>query len=100
MPAFDFSIALSPNLDKAKEAFRRIVADGHRAGDVIGNIRANFKTDGRDRVRFDFNELIEEATLLCGADLQKHRVAVQVVPDNSFPKSGETGSSCSRCYSI
>ena len=33
----------TPNLDKAKEAFRRITADGHRAGDVIGNIRANLQ---------------------------------------------------------
>jgi signal transduction histidine kinase len=76
----------SPNLDKAKDAFRRIAADGHRAGDVIGSIRANFKTDGRDRVRFDFNELIEEATLLCGGDLQKHRVALRVVPDDKLPQ--------------
>ncbi len=76
----------SPNLDKAKDAFRRIAADGHRAGDVICSIRANFKTDGRDRVRFDFNELIEEATLLCGGDLQKHRVALRVVPDDKLPQ--------------
>ncbi|MBC7817698.1 MAG: MASE4 domain-containing protein, partial [Planctomycetaceae bacterium] len=32
-----------PNLDRAKEAFRRIVTDGHRAGAVVENIRANFK---------------------------------------------------------
>ncbi len=36
-----------PNLDKAKEAFKRIVADGHRAGEVVGSIRANFKSDAR-----------------------------------------------------
>src|SRR4029453_8018753 len=30
----------SPNLARAKEAFERIVADGHRAGDLVGNIRA------------------------------------------------------------
>ena len=77
---------ISPNLDKAKEAFRRIAADGHRAGDVIGNIRANFKTDGRDRASFDFNELIMEASLLCDSDLQKHRVTLQVVPDNKLPQ--------------
>src|SRR4051794_11900269 len=32
-----------PDLDEAKEAFKQIVADGHRAGAVIGNIRALFK---------------------------------------------------------
>ena len=34
-----------PNLDRAKEAFKRIAADGHRAGEVVGSIRANFKSD-------------------------------------------------------
>ena len=27
-----------PNLDRAKEAFKRIVADGHRAGAMVGSI--------------------------------------------------------------
>jgi signal transduction histidine kinase len=75
----------APNLDKAKEAFRRIVADGHRAGDVIGSIRANFKTDVRDRTVFDLNELIEEALALGRGDLQKHRIVVQVEPNNQLP---------------
>ena len=39
----------SPNLDKAMEAFKRITADGHRAGAVVGSIRANFKSDVRDQ---------------------------------------------------
>jgi signal transduction histidine kinase len=68
----------APNLDKAKEAFRRIVADGHRAGDVIGSIRANFRSDVRDRTTFDFNVLIGEALTLGRGDLQTHRIAVQV----------------------
>jgi signal transduction histidine kinase len=76
----------APNLDKAKEAFRRIVADGHRAGDVIGSIRANFKTDVRDRITFDLNELIEEALILCRRDLQKHRIALQVEPNKLLPQ--------------
>jgi signal transduction histidine kinase len=75
----------APNLDKAKEAFRRIVADGHRAGDVIGSIRANFKTDVRDRTVFDLNELIEEALALGRGELQKHRIVVQVEPNNQLP---------------
>jgi signal transduction histidine kinase len=75
----------APNLDKAKEAFRRIVSDGHRAGGVIGSIRANFKTDVRDRVMFDLNELIEEAIALGRGDLQKHRIAVELEPNNQLP---------------
>jgi signal transduction histidine kinase len=67
----------APNLDRAKEAFRRIVADGHRAGDVIGSIRANFKSDVRERVTFDLNELIDEAIALGQGELEKHRITVQ-----------------------
>ena len=75
-----------PNLDKAKEAFRRIVADGHRAGDVIGSIRANFKTDVRDQITFDLNELIDEALILGRGDLQKHLIVVQVEPNSRLPQ--------------
>jgi signal transduction histidine kinase len=76
----------APNLDRAKEAFRRIVADGHRAGDVIGSIRANFRTDLRDRTAFDFNELIQEALALGRDDLQKHRIAVLAEPNSELPE--------------
>ena len=75
-----------PNLDKAKEAFKRIVADGHRAGEVVGSIRANFKSDVRDRTAFDLNELIQEALALGRGDLQKHRIVVQAEPNRQLPE--------------
>ena len=75
-----------PNLDKAKEAFKRIVADGHRAGEVVGSIRANFKSDVRDRTAFDINELIQEALALGSADLQKHRIVVRAEPNKQLPE--------------
>ena len=33
----------TPNLDEARAALNRIVKDGHRAGDIIGSIRAIFR---------------------------------------------------------
>jgi signal transduction histidine kinase len=74
-----------PNLDKAKEAFKRIVADGHRAGALVGNIRANFKTDVQQRTSFDVNELIREALALARDDLQKHEVLVHAEPGAQLP---------------
>src|SRR5262249_4837000 len=62
-----------PDLDEAKAAFKQIVADGHRAGAVIGSIRAIFKRDGRSRISLDINDLIGEALALLRGDLQKHR---------------------------
>ena len=75
----------SPNFDKAKEAFKRIVADGHRAGDLVGEIRANFKSDVKDRTSFDLNELVHEALALGAGELQKHRVVVQLQPSAHVP---------------
>jgi signal transduction histidine kinase len=75
-----------PNLDKAREAFRRIVADGHRAGAVVASIRANFRNDVRDRTRLDVNELIQEALALGRRDLQKHRIRVQVEANKQLPE--------------
>jgi signal transduction histidine kinase len=74
-----------PNLDRAKEAFKRIVADGHRAGALIGNIRANFKSDVRDKISFDLDELTRETLALAHGDLQKCRILVQAEPNRNLP---------------
>ncbi len=67
----------TPNLDKAKEAFHNIAADGHRAGAVIANLRANFKAESEESTAFDLNDLIQEALALEHGDLLQHRVVVQ-----------------------
>jgi len=76
----------TPNLDKAMQAFRNIAADGHRAGAVVANIRANFKTDVQERTSFDVNELIQEALVLGHEDLQRQAVVVQVEPNRQLPE--------------
>jgi signal transduction histidine kinase len=76
----------SPNLDKAKEAFRHIVTDGHRAGAVVGNIRANFKSDVQETSSFDLNVLIQEALALGRGELQKHAILVQAEPNGQLPE--------------
>ena len=74
-----------PNLDKAKEAFKRIVADGHRAGTLVGNIRANFKSDVREKIPFDLDQLTRETLALARAELQKHGILVRVEPNGQLP---------------
>ena len=75
-----------PDLDEAKAAFKKIVADGHRAGAVIGSIRAIFKKDVRNRTSLDVNDLIGEALSLVRGDLQKHRIVVQAEPNEQLPR--------------
>lgn len=75
-----------PNLDRAKEAFKRIAADGHRAGAVVESIRANFRNDVPTRTSLDVNELIQQALALERGDLQKHRIVVQAEPNEHLPE--------------
>src|SRR5215212_7574307 len=82
---FRFLDRSTPNLDRAKQAFKRIATDGHRAGVVVEGIRANFKTDDRTRTSLDVNELIEEALTLERGDLQKHRILVQAETAGYLP---------------
>src|SRR5262245_47289027 len=75
-----------PNVDKAKEAFKQIAADGHRAGAMVGSIRANFKNDVRDQGSLDLNDLIQETLVLGRGDLQRHRILVQAEPNQELPE--------------
>ena len=83
---FRFLDRSTPNVDRAKEAFKLIAADGHRAGEVVENIRANFRNDVRTRTSLDVNELIREALSLERGDLEKHRILVQAEPNQGLPE--------------
>ena len=75
-----------PDLDEAKEAFKQIVADGHRAGAVIGSIRTFFKNEGRSRASLDLNDLIAETLALVREDLQKYQILVESELDEHLPQ--------------
>jgi len=75
----------APNVERAKEAFRRIAADGHRAGELVASIRANFRSDVTERTSFNLNELIQQALALGGSELQRHRVVVAAEPNWHVP---------------
>jgi C4-dicarboxylate-specific signal transduction histidine kinase len=75
----------SPNVDEAREAVRRIVRDGKRAGDIITRIRALATKKAAEKERLDMNEAIREVMALAGDELRKNRVAVRTefAPDLS-----------------
>ncbi|MGY4313570.1 signal transduction histidine kinase [Bradyrhizobium sp. JR3.5] len=76
----------SPELERAKEQFSEIAADGRRAGAVMDGIRANFKKDARIRAWLDVNLLIEETLTLVHGDLQQHRILVRTEPHAELPQ--------------
>ena len=83
---FRFLDRSTPNLDRAKEAFKRVVADGHRAGAMVDSIRANFRNDEWTKTSLDVNELIRNALALERGDLQKNRILVQAEPNKQLPE--------------
>ena len=75
-----------PNLDRAKESFKQVVEDGHRAAEIVGNIRAVFRKDVRSKAQLDVNDLVREALALERGDLQKNRIQVEAVPNPQLPE--------------
>jgi signal transduction histidine kinase/ABC-type uncharacterized transport system substrate-binding protein len=68
---------MTPNFDEARSAFQRIVADGHRAGQVLGSVRAMFEKDNGKREQVDLNAVIREVLALLEGELRAHQVIVQ-----------------------
>ena len=80
----------SPNLEEAREAVRRIVRDGKRAGDVIARIRALATKTATAKERLDLNEAVREVVAFAGDQLRKNRVAVRTeLAADLLPVSGD-----------
>ena len=69
--------APTPNLDEAREAVRRIIRDGHRAGDVIQRVRALLKKTGPQKAWLDINDVIQEVLTLAHSEVGRHRVSLR-----------------------
>lgn len=65
-----------PEVEEARNALRRIVSDGHRAGDVIQSIRAMARREGAGRGPVDVNAIIEEVVILTYGEARVQRVSV------------------------
>jgi signal transduction histidine kinase len=66
-----------PNLDEVQAALERIVRDGHRANEVIANVRAIFGNDRREKARVNVNTLIGEVLGLIREELESRRISVR-----------------------
>jgi len=65
---------VSPDLDEAREAIRRITRDGKRAGNVISQMRSLFKKTGTAKDQLDLNEVIEEVVILTESEARRNQV--------------------------
>ena len=87
-----------PNLDEAREAARRIVRDGKRAGEVITRIRALTKRASTPRERLDLNETIRDVLVLVADKAKREDVSIRTdFADDVFPVLRRPGSVAAGC---
>ena len=63
--------AEKPDLDKVRAALGQIENAGHRASDIITNVKSMFKRDTQDRAEIDINKLIWTVMGLVYIDLRR-----------------------------
>jgi C4-dicarboxylate-specific signal transduction histidine kinase len=77
----------TPDLEEARGALTRAVADGHRANQIIESVRAMFKQTPQPKILLDVNDLVREVLTLTRSEIQRHRVAVQTQLTDGIPKT-------------
>jgi C4-dicarboxylate-specific signal transduction histidine kinase len=75
----------SPDLDEARDALARIVRDGHRAGEVIGKVRALLKKTPTVAGRVDLNGLARDSTTLLQGELRRHQIILKTELADDLP---------------
>jgi len=79
-----------PDIEEAREAARRIVRDGKRAGEIIARIRAMTKRTVTPIEELDLNETIREVLALVGDEAKRKSVTIRTrFADDLSPVSGD-----------
>jgi signal transduction histidine kinase len=75
----------NPDIERAQDALDQVVVAGHRADDVITNVRAMFGKDTEERNPADLNKLLRTVLGLVYIDLRKHSIETQVNLSEQLP---------------
>ncbi len=73
------------NLEEARQCAEFVIADGHRAGEIIGRIRALAKKAPPRKDRVDVNETIREVIALARSEVQSNGVSVRTRLGEELP---------------
>jgi PAS domain S-box-containing protein len=76
----------APKLDEVRDALNDVIADSHRASEVIGGIQSLFKKENQTKARQDVNKLIREVLTLVGSDTQAQHISVRAELSEELPK--------------
>jgi signal transduction histidine kinase len=78
----------SPDIGRAQDAVNKVVAAGHRASDVITNVRGLFGKGTQEKTPTDVNKLIKAVLALVYIDLRKHSIETQMSLSELAPVIG------------
>jgi PAS domain S-box-containing protein len=67
----------TPDLEEARASFKRIVNEGHRAGQVILGIRAMLKKGSSAKEPLDVNELIGDVLMLAHGEIENQKIVIR-----------------------
>jgi PAS domain S-box-containing protein len=73
------------NMEEARQSAMRVVADGHRAGEIIGRIRALAKKAPPQKDWVDLNATIRDVLALARSEVQRHGVTVETHLSDDVP---------------
>jgi PAS domain S-box-containing protein len=73
------------NLEEARRSASLVIADGHRAGEIISRIRALAKKAPPQKDWLDLNHAISEVVALARSELLRNRVSLQTRLGNDLP---------------
>lgn len=76
-----------PNVEEAREAASQIIADGHRASEVIMRLRALFKGAGSALEPLDLNGLVQEVVGLAWKEVRDNGVDVRTELAGELPRA-------------
>jgi C4-dicarboxylate-specific signal transduction histidine kinase len=65
------------NLEEVRQSASRIIADGHRASEIIGRIRALAKKAPPRRDWVDINDTLREVLVVAQSEVQRHHVSLR-----------------------
>jgi C4-dicarboxylate-specific signal transduction histidine kinase len=75
-----------PDLEEAREAVGRIIAEGNRAGEIIRRIRALFKNSPLQKVPVRINDLIQDIVGLTQRELVRNGISLKTELDTALPR--------------
>jgi C4-dicarboxylate-specific signal transduction histidine kinase len=75
-----------PDLEEVRACLRRIVNDGHRAGQVISGIRTMLTKGTGERELLDINGLVSEVLVFAHAEIASRRIVVRAELNENLPE--------------